>query len=188
MTRRVVGRAELRKILDLHAQAVEGAVGGVRANLDHTDLAYAKLRGADLRGATLKGARLRFADLRGANLRRADLRGADLLGANIEGVFFRETKLRGADLRCATFGYGVTWEVYLAEVVPALLQAGGRALDEVATKERWACRSWRNCPISAAFGCASFRDVPALYRGEAGRFIELFDAGLIPLPSLRREP
>lgn len=62
----------------------------------------------------------RGADLGGANLRGANLRGADLTDAN----------LRDADLTD-----GLLWQTYLDEVVPALLQAGGRRLAEVATEE-----------------------------------------------------
>ncbi len=114
------------------------------------------------------------ADLRNADLRDADLRGADLRGAY----------LSNADLSGVTLPTGESWETYLTEVVPALLVAGGREIAAVATPETWACHDWSNCPMHAAFRARELPDVPALHRPRAKQFVQLFDAGLIPLPAL----
>jgi uncharacterized protein YjbI with pentapeptide repeats len=165
------------------------------ANLRDADLQGADLRGAKLRGAKLRGATLRNADLRnailqdadlwGANLRDADLQGADLRRAKLRGAELQGAKLQGANLcgvklQGATLPEGVTWEQYVTEVVPALLVAGGRPLTEVATAEHWACHTWTNCPMHAAFGAASLGEVPDAHREAAALFIQRFDAGLLP--------
>ena len=158
---------ELSEVLVLHKKWLMGEDGGGRANL----------RGADLTGANLTGANLRDADLGRANLRGANLGRANLRGAN----------LRDADLRGANLG-GYLWEQYLSDVVPTLLTAGGKRVAEVATAETWSCHTWRGdgiaCPIGTAFGCDSLDGVPLLYREQAERFIQFFDAGLIPRPEL----
>jgi hypothetical protein len=145
----------------------------------------ADLYGADLRSADLYGANLYGADLRSANLRRADLSGANLYGADLYGANLRSANLYGADLRSANLSgvvlpAGYTWEVYLADVVPALLRVGGRPLQDVIAA--WSCHEWTNCPLAVAFGVEQMADVPALYRSEAQQFVQLFDAGLIPTP------
>jgi len=98
----------------------------------------------------------------------------------------KRAKLTGAKLTGAKLSDGVTWGEYLSDVVPALLTAGGRALEDVATEEVWNCHAWDSCPMHAAFGASSLREVPALHRWQAGRFVQLFDARLIPLPIATR--
>ena len=102
----------------------------------------------------------------------------------------KRANLRRANLSGANLG-DVLWEAYLSEVVPALLTAGGRTLEQVATPETWACHSWKAdgvaCPIATAFGVEALHQVPALYRQQAERFIWFFDQGLIPLPVNRGE-
>ena len=195
---------DLKKILDLHRKYLYGEDGGSGANLSRADLSGAVLRGAVLRGANLRDADLSGANLRDAVLSRADLSGADLSdadlsgadlsganlsGANLSGAVLRDAVLRGADLsganlRDAVLSDGVTWEEYLKEIVPALLCAGGKPLAAVATAETWACHSWQNCPMALAFDVHSPESVPALHRGQAQRFVQFFDAGLIPLPTV----
>jgi uncharacterized protein YjbI with pentapeptide repeats len=152
----------------------------------HRDWLYGRDGG---RRAVLSGADLRDADLRGAVLRRAVLRGAVLRGAVLSGAV-----LRGAVLRDDTvLTDGVVWREYVTELVPALLTAGGRALEEVATPEVWACHQWGRdgeplgCPIATAFGVRSLSEVPPLYRAPANLFIQLFDAQLIPLEAVLRQ-
>jgi hypothetical protein len=94
----------------------------------------------------------------------------------------KRANLSCANLRGADLPHGYTWEVYLAEVVPAFLMAGGKMLADVATRETWACHSWKNSPTHAAFDANRLDDVPPLYRAEARQFILFFDSGLIPLP------
>ena len=171
---------ELSEVVALHGKWLRGEDGGKKA-----DLSWANLSGANLSGANLSGA-----DLSWANLGGADLSGADLGGADLGGAYLRGAYLRGAYLRGAYLG-DVLWESYLSEVVPALLTAGGRTLEEVATPETWACHSWKAdgvaCPIATAFGVEALHKVPALYRQQAERFIRFFDQGLIPLPINRGE-
>jgi hypothetical protein len=82
---------------------------------------------------------------------------------------------------------GETFEQYLAEVVPALLTAGGHALADIATPEHWSCHSWIRedgvcCPMAAAFGITSDSEGPRLLQPRIREFVHLFDAGLIPMP------
>jgi uncharacterized protein YjbI with pentapeptide repeats len=171
---------QLQEILTLHRKWWSGEEGGAYA-----DLRFADLRGADLRFADLRGANLRHADLRFANLRDANLRHADLRGANL-----RDADLGGADLGDADLGDdailsdGVVWKSYVDELVPALLQAGGRSLDEMAQPRIWECHSWENCPMAEAFGVHDLSNIPALYRAPANLFIQFFDARVAPLNDL----
>ena len=101
----------------------------------------------------------------------------------------QDANLTRADLTGAILPAGYRWEAYLAEVVPALLMAGGKPLADVlaALKARggWAaCHQWSNCPLHEAFGADGLDGVPPLYRWEAAQFVQLFDAGLIPEPVL----
>ncbi len=175
-----------------------------RADLNGVDLERADLRGAnlnyaDLRGANLNGADLERAHLRGADLERADLDGANLNYANLDGAYLNGAYLKGADLRGANLNYadlrganlngaknlrmptGETWEEYLTQTLPALLTAGGHALDDVANEEHWVCHDWTNCPIKAAFDVDSTDKVHPLYRQHAKQFLSLFDANQISL-------
>ena len=123
----------------------------------------------------LAGAKLRWANLRRANLRRADLSGADLRWADLS-----EANLRQADLSGAVLPNGETYEDFVA-VMPRLLTAGGKTVDEVA--QHWGCHSWENCPMHAAFGASGISEVPEEWRERAKLFVTLFDAGVLPCPS-----
>ena len=105
--------------------------------------------------------------------------------ANLSGAYLSGADLSGANLRSATLSTGETFERYLAEVVPALCVAGGRAVADVVTPEHWACNSWDNCPMAAAFGVHGPEECPPLLRPRVTQFIHLFDHGLIPLASAR---
>ena len=167
---------------DLTRAVLTGAV--LRgADLTRADLTRAVLTGAVLTGAVLTRADLTDAVLTGADLTRADLTRADLRGAVLTGANLTRAVLTDADLPA-----GYRWEAYLAEVVPALLMAGGKPLADVlaALKARggWAaCHQWSNCPLHEAFGADGLDGVPPLYRWEAAQFVQLFDAGLIPEPT-----
>ena len=153
------------------------------ANLSGANLSGAYLRGAYLRGANLSGADLSGAYLSDANLSGANLSGANLGGANLGGADLGGANLRGADLDDAWIGEGVKWSTYIKDVVPALLTAGGKALPEqVCTATTWGCHSWQNCPMAEAFSVHDLSDIPPIYRAEAARFIQLFDADLIDNP------
>jgi hypothetical protein len=170
---------DLQRILDAHRKWLLGEEGGSRANLRG-----ANLRGADLSRADLRRADLSRADLRRADLSRADLRRADLSGANLSRADLRGATLRGTNLSGDTvLTDGVTWGEYLRDVVPALLCAGGKPLAAVASPETWACHSWTNCPMATAFDVQDLNGVPVLYRWQAERFVQFYDAGLIPLPA-----
>lgn len=115
---------------------------------------------------------------------RANLSGANLVRANLVRANLGDANLIGAHLIGARLPTGETWAEYLTEVVPALLTAGGKELAAVATKEHWDCHTWSNCPMAAAFGTETLSGVPALLRPRAQQFIQLFDAGLIPLDAV----
>lgn len=76
---------------------------------------------------------------------------------------------------------GETFEEYLSQTVPALLVAGGKKLEEVATPEVWKCHEWENCPMATAFSVKSLEEIPILFRPRASQFVQLFDARQIPL-------
>ena len=180
------GFATLKEALDAHAAWVRGEPEGKRANLRDADLRGANLRDANLRDADLRRANLsHHADLSHADLRRANLSGANLSGANLRGANLRGANLRDADLSGADLPPGYEWERYLAEVVPALLTAGGKTLGEVVTAS-WECHDWTNCPMAVAFGVQSLSEIPLLYRREAEFFVQCFDARLIPNPLLSK--
>ena len=154
--------------------------------LSDANLSYAHLEGANLAGANLAGANLSYAHLEGANLSYAHLYVANLRGANLCGAF-----LFGADLYCAVLSKallqgarlptGETWEEYLAEVVPALLVAGGRTLEDA--RGHWNCHSFENSPMAIAFGLKSRRGIPPLYAPRIWQFIQFYGSGLIPRPT-----
>ena len=77
---------------------------------------------------------------------------------------------------------GEGWKSYLRDAVPALLTAGGRPLEEVATEEHWSCHDWNNCPMNAAFGIDGPEKGPVLLQPRIKEFVEYFDQGLIPRP------
>jgi len=138
-------------------------------------------RGLAVRWACRNGIELSYANLSYANLSGAALRGADLRGAN----------LCGANLRGAAGDFiipdGIRFSAYLKEVVPALLTAGGKSIQQIVEAKAWDCHSWDNCPMAVAFSVHSIDDVPLLYQPRAQEFIQFFDAGLIPEPSVERE-
>jgi hypothetical protein len=119
--------------------------------------------------------------LHGAWLRgEADGARANLAGAYLAG----ETRLPA----------GFAGKLYLSELVPALLTAGGKKLEEVANSETWGCHSWGSegrelaCPIATAFDVHQISDVPILYREQANFFIQVFDAKLVPLDAVLGKP
>ena len=107
--------------------------------------------------------------------------------ANLSGANLSDANLSGANLSGAYLGFSVGWDTYCDEVVPALLTAGGKKLEEVATEEHWTCHGWSNCPMAAAFSVDSIEKIPPLYRQAAETFIRFFDAGLIPMPKIAKE-
>jgi uncharacterized protein YjbI with pentapeptide repeats len=116
---------------------------------------------------------------------RANLAGANLAGANLARANLRGANLRDANLRDDTIlSDGVIWKSYIDELVPALLVAGGRALDELAQPRIWNCHSWENCPMAEAFQVHSIGDIPPLYRAHANFFIGLYDSQVAPLNDL----
>ncbi len=165
------------------------------ADLYGADLYGADLHGADLYGADLYGADLHGANLRGANLYGANLYGADLYGANLHGANLRGANLYGANLYGANFDSatimpgGETWQVYLEDVVSALLICGGKSLVFVVNESQWlAGTSWANSPIGVAFGAESIDLVPALFKPRVREFWAFFSAGLIPKPAVATPP
>ena len=147
------------------------------ANLTCAYLTEANLSDADLTGANMYGANLTGAYMYGVNLTGANLAGADLTGASMVVADLKEANLTGTILP-----NGETFEYFVQHTVPLLLTAGGKPLEEVASRGNWACHSWRNCPIAVAFCASSTSGVPEEHRLNAVTFIVLFDAGLIPRP------
>ena len=197
----------VQKAIKLQADLQEADLQ--EANLQGADLWGADLQGADLRGADLRGADLQGADLQGANLRGANLRGADLQGANLQGANLQGVNLLGANLwganlwganlqganlqradlqranlRKANLPTGEKWEEYLSDVVPALLTIGGKTISQVIASNCWDCHSWENCPMAFAFDVKSVFQISILHRPRAEQFIQLFDAKLIPCPTV----
>ena len=96
----------------------------------------------------------------------ANLYGANLVRANLDGDTTLET--------------GETWKEYLEATLPALLTAGGKTIEEVAS--HWDCHDWHNCPMAFAFGVESESQCPILLRPRVRQFVRMFDAGLVPNP------
>jgi hypothetical protein len=157
------------------------------ANLKGAYLEGANLKGAYLKGAYLKGAYLKGAYLEGAYLEGANLEGANLEGAYLEGANLEAANLEGANLEGANLKWSTWWQRYLSEVVPALLQAGGKSVEEVLAAGAWECHNWENCPMAVAFSVKSVSDIPLLYQPRAREFVRFFDAGLIPRPVVAKE-
>ena len=160
-----------------------------KANLRYANLRYANLRSADLSYANLRSANLRYAHLSYANLRSANLRYADLSYADLSYADLSYANLRSANLRYAKIDEstpietGETWKEYKEQVVPALLIAGGKALQEV-VEQSWDCHSWENCPMAVAFNVHRVENIPIIYRPRAEQFIKYFDAGMISKPEI----
>jgi hypothetical protein len=124
----------------------------------------------------LSGADRSVADLSGADRSGADLSGADLSGAVLSGA---------KELDGMVMPDGLTFAHYKRDVVPALLVAGGKSLDDLKAAGAWDCHDWSNCPMHVAFGVNSTSEMTgpfAIYRQRADEFIQFFDAGLIPAP------
>ena len=152
---------ELKAILDDHAKWMMG--DGGKANLEHACLKYADLKYANLGYANLEGANLGYANLEYANLEHANLEYANLGHAN----------LGHANLT------GELWETFLSEVVPALLVAGGKTVEDVIKSGAWGCHQWSNCPMHVGLGISAESEAPPLLRPRVSQFVKLFDAGLI---------
>jgi hypothetical protein len=192
-------RAKLRGVdlreVDLREADLRGA-NLCGADLSWVDLSWVDLSGADLSGAdlseaylsraSLRGAKLRGAKLCGASLRGAYLRGVDLFGADLSEANMREANLSMAkNIDSMVMPDGLTFAEYKRDVVPALLTAGGKTLDEIREAGAWDCHEWSNCPMHVAFGVNHTTEMVgpfAIYRQRADEFIQFFDAGLIPAP------
>ena len=112
----------------------------------------------------------------GAEPVRADLSGANLRGADLSGA---------KNIDSMTMPDGLTFAEYTRDVVPALLTAGGKTLDDIREAGAWDCHDWANCPMHVAFGVNHTSEMVgpfAIYRPRAEEFIQFFDAGLIPAP------
>lgn len=157
------------------------------------DLGLASFRGASLVRATFINC-----DLHDTSFNNADLRAAYICECRMSPVFHK-TDLRGARIvsrldsrpmfsNCQFDGStditGETWATYTQKVVPALLTAGGKTLEEVVGSGCWDCHSWDNCPLHVAFGAKELAELPLLLQARASQFLWLFDQGLIPQPAI----
>jgi hypothetical protein len=169
-------------------KAVEARAYLADANLADANLAGANLAGAYLAGANLAGANLEDANLAGANLAGAYLADANLADANLAGAYLAGAK----DIPDFTMPDGLKFSQYKREVVPALLTAGGKTLDEIKESGCWDCHDWTNCPMAHAFNVRTIEEIPPLYRARAKEFIQFFDSRLLPAPwadgSVESEP
>ena len=114
------------------------------------------------------------ADLHGANLHEANLRWANLSWANLSGANLSEVTMPG----------GERFEDWDKSIVPQLLVAGGKSIEEVMATGCWECNSWDNCPMRAAFDIAGFDQAPPIWRPRIEEFVQLFDAGLLKKPEV----
>ena len=182
-------------------EALEEAVAAhanlAYANLADANLAFSNLGGANLAHANLAHANLADANLGGANLAYANLADANLAYATLGGANLAYANLARANLAYANLAYakelkglilptGEMWEKYLGEVVPALLQAGGKTMEQIVASGCWRCHSWDNCPMATAFGVHGTNECPILLRPRVEQFVQLFDAQLIPEPVLAK--
>jgi uncharacterized protein YjbI with pentapeptide repeats len=167
--------------------AVEQAV------ISKVSLRDAVLRGADLRYAVLSGAVMSSAILIGADMSDADLSDADLSGAvlsdaDLSGAVLSDAVLIGAVMSGdCTMADGLKFSQYVNDVVPALLTAGGKTLETILASGCWECHSWNNCPMAVAFGIDAPSKGPPLLRARIKEFVQLFDAKLIPKPTLQSQ-
>ena len=151
------------------------------ASLENASLENASLEKASLEGASLKGAFLKGASLENASLEGASLENASLEGASLRGAFLKGASLRGAlNVESAIIDTGETLGEYIRDVVPVLLTAGGKSIEEVAAA--WENHGWDNCPMAVAFGIHDPNAAPALWRHRVRQFVTLFDSGLLPKP------
>ena len=67
-------------------------------------------------------------------------------------------------------------------MVPQLLTAGGKSVAEVVASGAWDCHDWTNCPMHVALDINSEEKAPPMLRPWVVRFVQLFDAKLIPFP------
>jgi len=110
------------------------------------------------------------------------------IGRAVQWAYKSGANLRGADLRGAknlgdfTMADGLKFSTYLNEVVPALLTAGGKTIQEIVASGAWECHSWDNCPMAVAFSIKNQDEAPLLYRDRVREFVQLYDSGLIPCP------
>ena len=155
------------------------------AYLTRADLAGADLSGAKLSGAKLSGANLTNANLTGADLTNAYLTGADLTGADLTGAYLAGAKLTGAkNIETCRLDTGETVKEYREQVVPALIAAGGKTLDDPAVASSWNCHHWENCPMHTVFGINSESEAPIFHRPRVKQFVQLFDAGWLPAETI----
>ena len=112
---------------------------------------------------------------------RANLSDANLSGADLSGADLSDADLSDANLSDETqLQYGDSFKDYKAKIVPALCEAGGKSLVEVAVA--WDCHDWTNCPMATAFSVHREADCPPLLLPRVREFVQLFDARLIPCP------
>lgn len=163
------------------------------ANLHNADLQNVNLQGAllqraNLAGANLHGANLRWANLQNVNLQGANLCDTNLVHADLQDANLRDTVLLLADLRGVNLLFAnlqgailptdETFEDYCKNVKCLF---GDKLPEAIAA---WGCHDWDNCPLFAAYGVDSINQLPWLIRPHAELFITLFDAKILPCPTI----
>lgn len=161
------------------------------ANLANADLSHARLHHANFEGANLSEVKLIGAELHHVNFSRAKLVGADLSGANFifsdifqsnfaGAIFSDDTVIETAD----------TWREYLDSVVPALLTAGGKTVEQIVKAGAWDPSSWPpgptwvHTPVGVAFGVPDHDELPKLLWPRVVQFDWYFVNDLIPKPRI----
>ena len=108
---------QIKEVIALHQDWLNGKIGGVRADLSGANLSGADLGEANLSGAFLRGADLRRAFLRGANLKKADLREANLSGADLSGVRLEDIKGDGKYIKSLQIGkYPISYTASVLQI------------------------------------------------------------------------
>lgn len=169
-------RADLRNVDLIGANLTHAYL--VDANFARSNLEGAKLTHASLSGANLYRTNLGNTDLSYANLIDATLWGANLRGANFAHANFKGVK----DIPNFTMPDGLRFHQYTRDVVPALLTAGGRSLDDIKQSVGWDPNNCPVGPVEYAFFVDTIDEIPLLYRARAIEFTMLFNAHMLPEP------
>ena len=163
----------------------EGDYPTLKATVEAAVKARANLAGADLAGADLADANLARAYLADAYLARANLADAYLADAYLADAYLARADLADAkNAETCRLETGETLKDYREQVVPALIEAGGKKVADPTVRASWNCHSWSNCPMHVVFGIDSASEAPPLLRPRVTQFVRLFDANLLPAETI----
>lgn len=150
------------------------------ATLVNCDFSLANLYGVSFAGATLSNCNFDTAWALQSNFALATLSNCDFSAANLAHASFHPGG-GGFDLSDATIiSLGYRWSEFVDKVVPYLLSACGKSIEEVANEKTWECHDWNNCPLRNAYG-DGIKHVPLHMQEIAREFMLYFDLEKIPL-------